>query len=1612
MQIAPPKSWETFEELACALFGAIWRDPLAQKNGRSGQAQCGVDVSLNPETDPTLTYGIQCKGKDALYGAKATVAEFDAELAKAENFKPKLAKWIFATTAPNDAELQKHAREVSLSRQQAGKFPVGVVGWETIHRLLNKHRDVAGQFYPGLVTSPTEKVDLLKTASHSALESIEDYLVHRGLSVSLVRREVWSRAASALSSASIVRLTGEGGAGKSAILRRLGLSFSGELLVLKDSQIAARTWQEFTASLGAAEPAAAVVERLSATGPCLLLIDGADRFLLSDRRPLIIEILKEIAESPFSDKWKIVTSARNYQGQDVVSSALKEVGLFDVGIQVPVGNLDRDEAASLGEAFPEFAEMLRREDLSGQNRTLFLLRELFQRDGAPAGLFTEMDLAGAWATKSGPEASNSANRSRALSEFGNLLIKEPGRRPNRAELDPIGLQCLIDEGTVTVEPLRDAISLAFDVHEDWLIARCLERERERIPSILAHAGEPQWWMRSIRLTGQILLEAGDYGGWVSLIKLLDDEGGLDPAWSRSLIVAPLYSEKSGTILDDLHPFLLADDASLLKKLLETLQVFESRIDDKLLTAPALAEMSETERYRLLAYFKRPQLQSWIPFLKWSLRHWESWPTECIPKLSEIARQWSFSMQQIPNGLSEMMAGICYRWLVEIEDAHHPQNWDDRRQPFDHQLPNYSDWEKVEDRLREVLTLSLKSAAPVAKTYLERLSLRKELRSPREKILDAPHQVPAALPTEWVDMCIQQFLPPRKRIRHGPGSIIPDGLFSWHEFNDAGISGKTKFFPSSPLRGGFSQLFESNASEALRLFHRLEMRAAVFWRWYTKCERRNTPHPLVLHMPWGKVPLWGDETVYRWASGLLGSNVLGSMYLALDDWLHKQLASGRSPQELVKAVLQPHGLVATVSPCIAMLNGRANQPGVLDLIGPFLAEPRLWSYDIRRHIDRSDQAYRIGFIGQNDLHFEAVREYHERHADYQPLTHAFLLPFRLLAGESAQTAFDARRSEWRADDLVEFVEEREYPDLMLEHERRIERCLSDSDPGQIEIARGDTGNQLVAVIRPPEFALPEIAELNDEQRRLSDANRLFRWVDLSRKQRSVHESMTLEAGIDFAKKLAADPLTSARSGFGSLGSIGSAAIVGTAGVAAHFGARDFVESHRAWIEETLLGGARAERSAEDQHFLFEGSLLPFDAQEFAAWGLPALASIKPYQNQIDEVVFALSVQRLNAVASAVMEGLRWDRRPEFAWSVTIAALDCCVLDVGHHWRGDKEKRAAAERMVRRRKRAVKRGMQGQRTERMPDVPPAPFKMQWIFTKSWKRPARRVLMRNRTLLDWNKAKEILDRVNWQEVASSAQRRAHFSEYLRVLVTWTRDYSEQNPDRYGAHFPFEWGHALAKYLGRFAAVTGASKEWMSLLAFTYRDRAADLIAEYLEAVTHELMVSEREPDGQFLAAWTPAADWVMENLVPRRRPTNWNQTPHAVEAAGFVGPYMTPIPPDWPHLATLLPRIDAWQQATKHLPDAAYSLLAVVERMDPTQRKLWYLPWLERFADEHGADASFWCYRGLGDRASALVKALADDPAIDGVSVRRCLAVMADAGSVVARELIPRFSKARPG
>ncbi len=598
----------------------------------------------------------------------------------------------------------------------------------------------------------------LEEAGRAALASIACHIGPRHgepAGLSLLRSKLVQEGTEVLRAGGVLRIVGEGGAGKSAVLRRLSERFWGPVLVLKDDRVDGRSWSAFAGQLGVTLSTDELAAEFASRGPCMLAIDGADRLLLSERRPVIEDLLAAISTSPLRDRWSIVASARDFQSRDLVADALTKAGL-PAGRRLVVAGVEIEDVQAIGQALPVLAAVASRSDLGDRNRILFLLREMLASPhlGATA---TEVQLADAWATRGAASAPPDPRRDRALAQIGDLLLIRTTRRPGRADVDPEGLLNLEREEAVHLPPGRDAILMSHDVHEDWILARTFLSHQAELPALLRTAEEPLAWLRAMRVYGQALLEdPSGPQGWVQEVARFRAEPDLDPAWLRSLMVAPLYSECSIEVLNALEPALLADGGKLLQGLVETLLVSEFRLEEKRPGEGAADSASVQHRV--------PLLRSRAAFIRWSVWKWRNWPAPVIPLLAQVAHRWCSFTEGLRWPIVNAVVRASLSLLIEIEDCEHPENWDDRRRPFGE--VEYRSWRDTERLLRNAVARGAAAAPDDARSYLERLVSFTQLGNVVEDLIEHHGQIPAVLPNPYTDLLIAHLTPrePRRRYR--------------------------------------------------------------------------------------------------------------------------------------------------------------------------------------------------------------------------------------------------------------------------------------------------------------------------------------------------------------------------------------------------------------------------------------------------------------------------------------------------------------------------------------------------------------------------------------------------------------------------------------------------------------------------------------------------------------------------------------------------------------------------------------------------------------------------------------------------------------------------------
>jgi hypothetical protein len=153
VEIPPPANWQDFEILTLDISRLLWKDDYAERNGRSGQEQKGVDVYGYNHGMKEHT-GIQCKKrKRRLAGVEApghslSVAEIDDEYSKCGSFSITLDRFIVASTSDRDEVLQDHVRLIN----DKGTAPkISLWFWDDYVERLNASDNLMYRYYQNIL---------------------------------------------------------------------------------------------------------------------------------------------------------------------------------------------------------------------------------------------------------------------------------------------------------------------------------------------------------------------------------------------------------------------------------------------------------------------------------------------------------------------------------------------------------------------------------------------------------------------------------------------------------------------------------------------------------------------------------------------------------------------------------------------------------------------------------------------------------------------------------------------------------------------------------------------------------------------------------------------------------------------------------------------------------------------------------------------------------------------------------------------------------------------------------------------------------------------------------------------------------------------------------------------------------------------------------------------------------------------------------------------------------------------------------------------------------------------------------------------------------------------
>ncbi len=425
-----------------------------------------------------------------------------------------------------------------------------------------------------LTTDPRHRIELDRVldASRQELARTVDQM---GGTLRLERAAAAHALGEAIQAGGIVLASGAAGVGKSVLARRAvqGLGDGATVVAISLTTRSGDTLATVQQELGVSH-LRTVLAAAPTTGPCVLLIDGAEHTLTDAGR--LLESLLEAAPSDGANSppWTVVITSR----ADAAGPLTQRLG-DRLKTHVQLEELSDPEVEEVSAAFPALAPLLRHPRSKRLLRRPYLVDLMVRSQAAPGAdeALGEEDIITVVHEKvvrrsdgALPGQGSAHDRDVAWSTLAEAVIAGTGS----SRL--VGVEGSAVGGLVSDDILRRKSStyrFAHDVLADYATAMRLADDDG--PALLAAAAAPRSLIRAVRLAlqRQLAEAAGDEGEvrrvWAEALGLCRDLSARDGSrWDEVPFEALVSIGSPDDVLTVLTPDLLADDGAGLGKLID------------------------------------------------------------------------------------------------------------------------------------------------------------------------------------------------------------------------------------------------------------------------------------------------------------------------------------------------------------------------------------------------------------------------------------------------------------------------------------------------------------------------------------------------------------------------------------------------------------------------------------------------------------------------------------------------------------------------------------------------------------------------------------------------------------------------------------------------------------------------------------------------------------------------------------------------------------------------------------------------------------------------------------------------------------------------------------
>lgn len=760
----------------------------------------------------------------------------------------------------------------------------------------------------------------LAEAAEQALDDIED----RVGNVTLARSACLEAVHEGSDKGRYVEIRGDGGVGKSVVLKHRALlaAMESRIVVLSPQRTIAGGWLALKSVLQFDGSAPELLADLAADGGGVLFIDGLD-FFNDDARVTVRDLVRAAAKVP---GFAVIVTARRNFGIDepnwLPAEALEQLGQAP---PVLIEELTDTEISELRQADPRLGALLgHNHPAQAVTRNLFRLAHQASRPLDEPAPSTEVDMAQRWwNTADGKLDGGHRDRSRVLRFVAAQALGrvEPA---DVSQQESSAVDALVQSGTLR-DLRNDRVTFRHDVLRDWAVANYLVANPAAYDQLPMAKPAPATLARAVELAARIILEANpDSSQWESLLARLSRVGA-HGSWRRSVLLAIVRSEIGVKLLEHVSGVLTVNQAELLRELIRTVLAVDGQPASKLFAAFGLDKL-----FAIPASLNAPNGPSWSRLIVWLLQLGAQLPAAAVPEVVRLYTDW-LSATLGADPLAPRLLTWLFRWLSQIEGG------DGSSAAQAEQDALTRDWNReqineVASDLRMGFLLFCNKTPALAEKYLDLIRRRPHSREAVHSILKFRGALAQAAPAALAQLTEDSLIPPspgRRRARE--------------DFNEPFDCVDRQFLPASPAQGPFLELLTHAPAHGLALVRKLVSHAVAFH------SRGRSPGADVLLVafpdddrtfPWMRT--------YNWSRDPSGAYCITSGLMALEGWAHQRVEAGNPIDQVLADVFGPPGSPAAML-LVAVDLVLSHWPQSREVAIPFLACPELLCLDRQRRL---------------------------------------------------------------------------------------------------------------------------------------------------------------------------------------------------------------------------------------------------------------------------------------------------------------------------------------------------------------------------------------------------------------------------------------------------------------------------------------------------------------------------------------------------------------------------------------------------------------------------------------------------------------------------------------